>query len=224
MAPISPLPGAISGARSPAAFFGTSTIGRIGSRSIASWIGSEHGRAAKRGKIALQREHHRERLVRASLACAQRGDRGGIRRIAQQMIAADAFDRDDLAGSQRRDRRSEGIGAELAQRCPTCGTRDAVRSAGRRSARRESAGRSDRRIRPRTVRAQGKARHRRIGAVIGQALDQRVARAALGAIDEGIAEAPIVRVVQFGKAIVAGEVVRRHVDVVRARAVSLAWI
>jgi hypothetical protein len=39
----------------------------------------------------------------------------------------------------------------------------------------------------------------------------------LCAIDEGIPETPVVRVVQFGKAIVAGKIVGRHVDVIRAR-------
>src|ERR1017187_4749566 len=124
------------------------------------------------------------------------------------MITPDAFDRDDLARLQCSDRRRKGINSKL--RTVAQGAELQMRS---------TAGASDRLgMKPpiawigifgRAQRTQGEACHRRIGTVIGQALDQGVARAALGAIDEGIAEAPIARVIQFGKAIVAGKVVRR---------------
>ena len=196
MAPISPLPGAISGARSQASFFGTSTIGRIGSRSIASWVGSRTRRAAKRGEVGLEREHHGERLVGPSFAqrAARRPPR--VRRIAEQMIAADALDRDDLAGSQCRDRGSEGRRTRnLAHlvRVAEFEPRSAVR-AGDRLGMKSPVARVG--IFGRAVRAQAEACHGRIGAVVRQALDQGVARAALGAIDEGIAVAAIVRIVQ----------------------------
>ncbi len=49
----------------------------------------------------------------------------------------------------------------------------------------------------RQCRAQREAGHRRVGAVVGQGADQGVARPALGAVDERIAETPVGRVVQF---------------------------
>ena len=69
----------------------------------------------------------------------------------------------------------------------------------------------------RTLRTEGKVRHRRIGTIIRQPFDQGVARAALGAINEGVAEAPISRITHFGKAFVAGKVVRRKLNMFRER-------
>ncbi len=57
---------------------------------------------------AGKRKHHRQRLLRPVLARAQSGDRGVVRRIAHQMIAADALDRDDEAVAKRGDGGIEG--------------------------------------------------------------------------------------------------------------------
>ena len=53
--------------------------------------------------FTLPREHQRQRLVRPVLAGAQPRDGRRIQRIAHQVIAADAFHRDDLAAPQCRD-------------------------------------------------------------------------------------------------------------------------
>ena len=90
---------------------------------------------ARRGHVA---HHHRERLVLAVLARAQRGDRGLVRRQAGEVVAADALDRDDprrraaprprRAAPRRRSRRP----AAAAGSGRTPGTRWAARgSAGR---------------------------------------------------------------------------------------------
>ena len=55
------------------------------------------------------REHDRERLVRPPLACAQPHNRCVVRRIAHQMVTADALDRDDAAATQTRDRRPQRL-------------------------------------------------------------------------------------------------------------------
>ena len=72
----------------------------------------------------------------------------------------------------------------------------AARRPGRRPARRGSAGRADRRTRPGSART-AEMRHAGVRAVVGQRRDDRVARAALRAVDEGIAMSPVRRVRQF---------------------------
>ena len=175
----------------------------------------QHGCAAKRGKVGLKWEHHGERLVGAPFAYAQSGDRGGTRRIAKQMITADPFDRDDLARSQCGDRRTDGVSIKLCifVQGVELQTRSTLRAGDRLSMKSPVAWIG---IFSRAQRTQLEACHRRIGAVIGQALNQGVTWAALGAIDEGIAEAPILLVFQFDNAVVAGKVVRRHVNFPRA--------
>ncbi len=62
------------------------------------------------------------------------------------------------------------------------------------------------------VRTQREGRHAGVVAVVGQRLDQRVARAALGAVDERVAVTPVLRVLQLMAAVVAHEVIRGHED------------
>ena len=61
------------------------------------------------------------------------------------------------------------------------------------------------------ARAEVEGRHRRIAAIVGKRPDQRIARTALRAIDEGIAEAAILRIGEFGRAVRAQELVGRNV-------------
>ncbi|CAI8878227.1 protein of unknown function [Methylococcus capsulatus] len=62
------------------------------------------------------------------------------------------------------------------------------------------------------VLAQREVRHRGVRAVVGQPVDEGVARPALGAVDEGVPVAAGGGVSHFVQAIGADEVVRRHVD------------
>ena len=58
--------------------------------------------------------------------------------------------------------------------------------------------------------AHGKILHRRARAIVGQRIDNGKARPAIGTVDEGIAEAAVVRVEQFRRAVVARGQVGRH--------------
>ena len=58
-----------------------------------------------------------------------------------------------------------------------------------------------------------KACHSGIGTVIRQAVDQRVTRAALGAIDEGIAVTSFRRILHFVQTIATNEIIRRDMGV-----------
>jgi hypothetical protein len=60
------------------------------------------------------------------------------------------------------------------------------------------------------LRAHDEALHRGVGAVVGQRFDDAEARAAIGAVGERVAVAPVVRVEDFGQAIGAGRNVREH--------------
>ena len=91
------------------------------------------------------------------------------------------------------------------------------RTPGRHWARHGSAGRSGSAYSRRTPGTAGKAPCWS-GAVVGQRAGQRVARAAVGAVDEGIAVAAVGRVEQFGQAVRAGGGVGRDAGLHRARA------
>jgi hypothetical protein len=53
-------------------------------------------------------------------------------------------------------------------------------------------------------------RHAGLGTVVGELAGQREARAALGAVDEGVAMAPVGRIEQLAQARVAGRAVGRY--------------
>ena len=129
------------------------------------------------------------------------------------MIPADPFDRDDFARPQGVNCRQMSGGTKLhvASKFAKLQTRSALR-AGKRLGMKSAVAWIG--ILGRALRTEGKARHRRIGTIIRQPFDQGVARAALGAINEGVAEAPISRITHFGKAFVAGKVVRRQAEYV----------
>ena len=63
---------------------------------------------------------------------------------------------------------------------------------------------------PVAVRAHREGAHRGLGPVIGHVLDDREARAAVRAVDEGIAVAAVGRVAQFPQAVLADADVRRN--------------
>ena len=74
------------------------------------------------------------------------------------------------------------------------------------------------------VLAHGEAAHRGVGPVVGQAHGDREARAAVGAVDEGIAAPPVGRVEQLGQAVVTdGEVGRDERAGRRRRVGSRRW-
>ena len=103
-------------------------------------------------------DHQRERLVLAVLARAQRGDGRLVVGAAGEVKAADALDRHDRAGAQRRGRGRDRVGRRGAGRGRRRGraAARAARTPGRRSARRGSGGRAGPRTppgRPRTSRS-----------------------------------------------------------------------
>jgi hypothetical protein len=59
-------------------------------------------------------------------------------------------------------------------------------------------------------RALGEPAHRGVDAVVGNAFDDAEARPAMGAVDEGIAVAPVAGIVQFAQAGRAGGEIGHH--------------
>ena len=113
-------------------------------------------------------------------------------RVAHQMKAADPLQRDDSAGAQQ-PRRSSSIA--WLRRGPQCG--QAIGSAWKRRF-------AGSRIVARTGRAHGETRHRRSAAGHRAAARDGVARAAMGAVDEGIEMKAARRIEQFVEAVLAG--------------------
>ncbi len=169
--------------------------------------------------------HQGERLVLPVLARAQRGDGVLVVGAAREVVAADALDGDDEAveqrGGSRRDRvDSAGYGAASRDRI------DATSRCDARAAARDGAALAVEQPRARPAlragvrlgveaavervlvlrpagRAEREAGHRRARAVVGDAAHDREARAAVGAVDERVAEAAVARVAQLGQAGVA---------------------
>ena len=61
-----------------------------------------------------------------------------------------------------------------------------------------------------TALAHGEILHRRARAIVGKRVDDGEARPAIGTVDEGVAEAAVVRVEQFRRAVVASGQIGRH--------------
>ena len=158
---------------------------------------------ASAARVVEVGDHHRERLVAAVLALAQRGDRGLVGRVAGQVVAAEALDRDDRAlGEQapRRDHRVEtdqvvAAAAGQPQRRPAVVT-------GHRLGVEAAVGRVG--VLGRAPLAQRQLGHRRVRPVVGQRDHDREARAAVRAADERVPVAAVGRVGQLGQAVVAG--------------------
>ncbi len=102
----------------------------------------DHGEPADHREVA---RHQRERLGVAALALSQLGHGFDIGRVAGQMEAADPLHREDTSGEQQGARRTHRVG--IRRRAPA--TRGGHKRR-RRSVARESAGRWDRRTRPRS--------------------------------------------------------------------------
>ena len=167
---------------------------RATERSSASSAASSTTSAVRRGDVG---HHQRERLVLAVLARAQRRDRGLVVGAAGEVVAAEALDRHDRAVAQQRRRGGDRV------RGPPAGAPVRRRA---RPARRARVRLGVEAPVARVVvlgpagRAHREARHRRQRAVVGDALHDREARPAVGAVRERVAVAPVGRVAQLAQA------------------------
>lgn len=124
-------------------------------------------------------------------------------RIADQVVATDAFDGDNLAVVQCFDGRCQGV--RSGERGTTyIDLRPAIRACGRFRMKPTIAGRC---IFRRAAAAEWKAGHAGICPVIWIFFDQRVARAALRAVDERVTETIGSGIGHFGKAIGTGRLI-----------------
>ena len=171
------------------------------------------GEASSRSSLSLSRA--RPRAVARSGAMTANGfssrffrsrkrlDRLSVAGIHHQVVAADPLDSQDCAGLEQfagPDDRRILFAQDGIRMAPAAGA--AARRPGRRSAGRESGGRRVVVFLP-AVRAERKGSHGRVGPVVGDAGDDAVAGAAVGAGDEGVAEAPVCGIEQFPQAVVA---------------------
>ena len=146
-------------------------------------------------------EHHRERLVPAVLALPQEGDGLGVLRVAGQVKAAWPLDGEDLAGLQQ----GVGVGHDVARdrvamRVEQRDLRAALRAAvafGVQAAIIRLA------VLGLALFAHGEGLHARAFAIVWQTVADRIARAAVRAVGEGVAPAPAVRREHFTEAIAA---------------------
>ena len=168
---------------------GASTIGRARPRRAAPRPSVvELDELARRGDVG---RHQRERLVLAVLARAQRARPPLVVGAAREVVAAEALDRDDRAVAQqrggRRDRVAGAGHASADQRAPRparrAGVRLGVEAAVARVVVLGPAGGAHR-----------EARHRRQRPVVGDAAHDREARPAVRAVDERVAVAAVGRV------------------------------
>ncbi len=141
--------------------------------------------------------HHCERFLFAPLPLSEPGDRLLVGCVAGQVVTAQPLDRDDLSLAQERD------GLPRLEREP--GT--AIRAAGRLGV--EAAVGRILILAPAGL-AHLERGHARVGAVVGDGADDREARSAVGAVDERVAEAPVLRIEKLAQAVVAGGDVGRH--------------
>jgi hypothetical protein len=142
-------------------------------------------------------DHHRERLGVARLAATQLRDHRLVACITHEMEATEPLHGDDLPRPDRRD----DLRHRMRQLRPADATGDRLR------------------MEPTIARipiglgagrAHRKAGHRRLRPVVGQTRGDRVARAAMGAVDEGIEMKPARRIEEIVETGLAGRGVRRH--------------
>ncbi len=164
--------------------------------------------------------HHRQRLARAPLERSQSGHTPFIAGITYQVITPHPLDRNQrsrLQGAGGGVQRILALGQRIAvaaapgQMGPALGA--AYRLGVVASVQRVFIGR-------RTARAHGKARHGGMGAVVGEAADDGVARAAVGAVGKGVVVVAIVGIGHVRGARLAHPLIRRDGD--RGRALLLA--
>ena len=177
------------------------------------------GLSTRRRKVP---DHHRERLRPTMLAVAQPGDGHGIRRVAGEVVAAEALDSHDPPGAQIRKRgrqrrfpmrrRGSVAGTPVRQLWTAVGARDrlGVETAIRRVA-----------IFGLARGAQPELAHRGPGAIVRKLIDDRCPRTAVGAVGERVAVASVVRVEQLAQAIVAGGDVGREQTLCRGDGLAL---
>jgi hypothetical protein len=166
--------------------------------------------------------HQRERLVTAPLACPQTSNRLVVLGIAGQVESSKPFDGDYLPLAQEAahfphrfkirltlislDVRNRGKGsAGINQQNPGAANRTGIRLCVESAV----AGIVVFRL---AVGAHLELAHRSFRAVIGDVLNDAVARSAIGAVSKRIAEAPIAGVREFPPAIVAGRNIGRNED------------
>ncbi|MNY21208.1 hypothetical protein D3C86_1547390 [compost metagenome] len=156
--------------------------------------------------------HHRQRLARAPLELAKPRHGGLAARIAYQVITPHPLDRDKLARLQGAGSCLQGIlvlGQGIATTVAPAEMGPALGAAHRlgvvASVQRVFIGR-------RAARAHGKARHGGVGSVVGEAADDGVARAAVGAVGKGVVVVAICGVGHIPGARLAHSLIRRDGD------------
>ena len=135
-------------------------------------------------------DHHREGFCVARLPLAQARDRRFVMRVAEEVKTAEALQRDDSAPLQQR-RRLRDRRAEL---------RPAARAGDRLGVEPAVGGVA---VVPGAIGAHRERRHRRLRAIIWQRTGERVAGAAMGAVDQRIAEEAALRIEELLEAGVA---------------------
>ena len=164
-------------------------------------------------------------LVLAVLASAQRGDGVLVVRAAGEVEAADALHRDDPPRGER-GRGGDRVVLRVAERQLARRRRSPSQARGPQAGqafgcawKRRSDGSSYSRRQSAHIAKRG---HRRARAVVRDAGDDREARAAVGAVGERVAVAPVGGVAQLGQAALAGRGVRGHRRVRRPAAGAAA--
>ena len=178
-----------------------STIGAWCEESISGFLVRD---AATPPHVVQRRQHHGKRPVGPALALAQPGDRVGVGGIDQQLKAAKPFMATIRPANSSLRRRVQGrvadgqfaaLAVEQLQRRPATRTGDRLGMeppVGRILVLRPALG------------AHRKRGHRGPRPVVGQPLDDRPPRPAIGAIGERIAVPPLRRIANLGQALAAG--------------------
>ena len=157
---------------------------------------ADAGEIGQRGGVQA---HDREGLGFALLAFAQFGNGGWVARIAGEVEAAQALDRDDISGAQQAQGFADGVaGQRLAGRIEQAQLRAAIRAAGgfgmetavSRGAVFDAARRAER-----------EGSEAGLRPIVGDAPADRVTRAAMSAGGEGVAPAAASRVAEVGDAV-----------------------
>ena len=187
-----------------------------------------------RPELVKPAEHHRQRLVRAPLALLETAHDVAVGGVARQVKAAQSFERHDLAAEQQLGGGADGGGgvvrlafgklhdpagvtrSVLVTQSTLVGALTAPHQPNPRAAHGAGVGFGVKApvagvlVLLAAGRAEREAPHRRALTVVGQVLDDREARAAVGAVGERIVVAPVGRVQHLAPAVRAGGDVRRH--------------
>ncbi len=151
--------------------------------------------------------HQREGLVGALLLAAEAGDGALVARVGGELVAAEALHGDDLPACEEYGRAFDGV-VLLGDACVTASV--VLEEADVRSAVRACCGLGVEAAALGVVvfgaacGAHGECVHRRGGAVVGDAADDRVAGAAVGAVHEGVTVSSIGGVEELAQACFAG--------------------